>query len=94
MSKNEAQVGVGTLHQFVRREVIGAISGRRCTCGGAFRADITPDDIGDSIPELGIEECVQCGALWQIEEAKIVRGPLTPNATGHFRPGAQRRDVK
>jgi hypothetical protein len=36
---------------------------RRCLCGSATFADDVMER-GDSIPEYGIHECFQCGAIW------------------------------
>lgn len=74
------------------RDAIASIRKRRCPlCGGEWRADVMPNDLGDSIPELGLQECIFCGAIWNTNEdaageelrggcGLFVRGPTcTPN---------------
>lgn len=77
------------------RDAIASIRKRRCPlCGGEWRADVMPNDLGDSIPELGLQECIFCGAIWNTNEdaageelrggcGLFVRGPsCTPNPEG------------
>jgi hypothetical protein len=70
------------------REKLDRLAAMRCLCGGTtgFSSDI--GEIGDAIPDIGIEECADCGALWdfgQHNHVFAIRGPLTP-PTEHCEP--------
>lgn len=60
-------------------------------CGGAFSSEVM--ERGDSVPEIGIEECMMCGALWNMDEdswmgdlrggvGMVVRGPTVEQEGG------------
>lgn len=51
-----------------RKDAMTRLRDSKCgSCGGFFTSEFPGIDT-DGIPEIGVEECAICGALWNLNE--------------------------
>lgn len=57
-----------------RTHIVEYLEKRICpACLMAFASDVCPERLGDSIPEIGWEECIGCGTVWDVISKYRVR---------------------
>jgi len=58
------------------REKLNRLDEGKCLCGGPHGWNDDVMERGDSIPEIGVQECLDCGAIWDFggEWPTLIRG--------------------